>query len=50
MLSSGEGVEDITGGVNSVIMTHSVLNKDKLWEELLNVGSEPRKYNCMYSC
>ncbi|PVH99308.1 cysteine proteinase [Periconia macrospinosa] len=37
---SGEGVEDITGGVNTAIMTHSVLNKDKLWEELLNVNQD----------
>ena len=33
---SGEGVEDLTGGVNTVIRTNSVLRKDRLWRELEN--------------
>lgn len=31
---SGEGVEDMTGGVTSTIATKRVLSKDRLWKEL----------------
>ncbi|KAK3342141.1 hypothetical protein B0T25DRAFT_466168 [Lasiosphaeria hispida] len=34
--SVGEGVEDLTGGVNSAIGLEDVLFKDHLWKELLN--------------
>ncbi|EJT71944.1 calpain-9 [Gaeumannomyces tritici R3-111a-1] len=33
---SGEGVEDMTGGVTTTLVTNRVLNKDKLWRELVN--------------
>ncbi|KAL8365694.1 hypothetical protein RB595_004478 [Gaeumannomyces hyphopodioides] len=33
---SGEGVEDMTGGVTTTLVTNRVLNKDKLWRELAN--------------
>jgi len=32
----GEGVEDMTGGVNSEMVLEDVLFKDNLWKELLN--------------
>jgi hypothetical protein len=31
---SGEGVEDMTGGVTTTVCTNRVLKKDKLWKEL----------------
>jgi hypothetical protein len=37
--SVGEAVEDMTGGVNSVIVTDNILSKSRLWEEL-RCGSE----------
>ena len=33
---SGEGVEDMTGGVATTIATNRVLRKDALWRELVN--------------
>lgn len=33
---SGEGVEDMTGGVTTTINAKRALNKDKLWKELAN--------------
>lgn len=33
---SGEGVEDMTGGVTTTLVTSRVLNEDKLWRELVN--------------
>ncbi|EPE07696.1 calpain family cysteine protease [Ophiostoma piceae UAMH 11346] len=33
---SGEGVEDLTGGVSTTITTSRVLDKDRLWAELVN--------------
>ncbi|KAK3985790.1 cysteine proteinase [Cladorrhinum sp. PSN332] len=33
---SGEGVEDMTGGVTSTVASNRVLRKDKLWKELAN--------------
>ncbi|THC95425.1 hypothetical protein EYZ11_005112 [Aspergillus tanneri] len=33
---SGEAVEDMTGGVTTTIATNRVLNKNKLWKELVN--------------
>lgn len=35
---SGEGVEDLTGGVTSKVLTDRVLSKQRLWEELLQVN------------
>jgi hypothetical protein len=37
---SGEGVEDMTGGVTSVIAANRVLRKEKLWKELVNTDSD----------
>jgi len=37
---SGEGVEDLTGGVASVIQTNRILDKNLLWEELLEVNKK----------
>ena len=36
----GEGVEDMTGGVTTTIDTNKILDKDVLWEELLNVNKD----------
>ncbi|KLU81664.1 calpain-9 [Magnaporthiopsis poae ATCC 64411] len=33
---SGEGVEDMTGGVTTTLVTNRVLYEDKLWRELVN--------------
>ena len=33
---SGEAVEDLTGGVTSTIVTNRVLDKDRLWREMIN--------------
>jgi hypothetical protein len=38
--NSGEAVEDMTGGVATVLFTNRILSKDKLWQELLNVNKE----------
>ncbi|KAF2713281.1 cysteine proteinase [Pleomassaria siparia CBS 279.74] len=35
---SGEGVEDLTGGVTSKVMTSRILSNDRLWNELLEVN------------
>ncbi|KAF1949734.1 cysteine proteinase [Byssothecium circinans] len=37
---SGEGVEDLTGGVNTVIKLNRVMSKEKLWQELLQVNKQ----------
>jgi hypothetical protein len=37
---SGEGVEDMTGGVTTTIRLNRVLSKDKLWKDLLNVKKD----------
>jgi hypothetical protein len=34
------GVEDMTGGVTSTIVSNRVLSKDKLWKELANSDGE----------
>jgi len=31
---SGEGIEDMTGGVSTTVISNRVLSKDKLWKEL----------------
>jgi hypothetical protein len=36
----GEGVEDLTGGIATYISSEDVLDKDKLWEELLQVNDK----------
>jgi len=35
-----EGIEDLTGGVASYIRSENVLDKDKLWEELMQVNDK----------
>ncbi|PSN71339.1 cysteine proteinase [Corynespora cassiicola Philippines] len=35
---SGEGIEDLTGGVTTMIWTNRILSKDRLWKELLEVN------------
>ncbi|KAH0553461.1 hypothetical protein GP486_006468 [Trichoglossum hirsutum] len=37
---SGEAVEDMTGGVTTNLLTNKVLDKDKLWQELLGANKE----------
>lgn len=37
---SGEAVEDLTGGVTTKILTDRILRKDRLWEELKQVGKK----------
>ncbi|KAG9195132.1 hypothetical protein G6011_00252 [Alternaria panax] len=37
---SGEAVEDLTGGVTTKILTDRVLDKQRLWEELLQAGKK----------
>lgn len=37
---SGEGIEDLTGGVNVSIDTEDILDKDVLWHELKQVNKE----------
>ncbi|CAN9175119.1 unnamed protein product [Alternaria alternata] len=37
---SGEAVEDLTGGVTTKIPTDRVLDKQRLWEELLQAGKK----------
>ncbi|KAH8883681.1 cysteine proteinase [Thozetella sp. PMI_491] len=38
--SSGEAVEDMTGGVTTMMETNRVLRKDRLWKELVNSDGE----------
>ncbi|PVH92365.1 cysteine proteinase [Periconia macrospinosa] len=37
---SGEGVEDLTGGVTTTVLTNRILSKERLWKELLRVNQE----------
>lgn len=37
---AGEGIEDLTGGVSTFIESEQVLDKDKLWSELMQVNKE----------
>lgn len=37
---AGEGIEDLTGGISTIITSESVLDKDKLWSELLQANQE----------
>jgi hypothetical protein len=36
----GEGVEDLTGGVSTIIAGQSVLYKDRLWNEMLQTDKD----------
>jgi hypothetical protein len=36
----GEGIEDLTGGISTYIVSEDVLDKDKLWEELKQVNDK----------
>ncbi|VUC25931.1 unnamed protein product [Clonostachys rosea] len=40
----GAGVEDMTGGVSSVLLTSRVLRKEKLWHELRQVGQDDGQF------
>ncbi|CAI6091084.1 unnamed protein product [Clonostachys chloroleuca] len=40
----GAGVEDMTGGVSSVVLTSRVLRKDKLWHELRQVDQDDGQF------
>jgi hypothetical protein len=35
---AGEGVEDLTGGVTTKVLTNRILSKERLWKELLEVN------------
>ncbi|KAI9655670.1 MAG: hypothetical protein M1831_004822 [Alyxoria varia] len=37
---SGEGIEDLTGGVNNFLEPEDILNKDRFWKELLQVNEK----------
>ncbi|KAF2122378.1 hypothetical protein BDV96DRAFT_482899 [Lophiotrema nucula] len=37
---SGEGVEDLTAGVTSKVLTNRILSKERLWQELLEVNKQ----------
>jgi hypothetical protein len=37
---AGEAVEDLTGGVTTIIETNKILRKDRLWKEMLNENKE----------
>lgn len=37
---AGEGIEDLTGGIATYIVSEDVLDKDKLWSELLEVNDK----------
>ena len=37
---TGEGVEDLTGGVNSTLRSEDILDRDTLWAELQQVNKE----------
>jgi hypothetical protein len=37
---SGEGVEDLTGGVTTKLVTNRILSKERLWKELLEVNKQ----------
>jgi hypothetical protein len=38
--TSGEAVEDLTGGVTTTLKTNKILRKKVLWEELMNANKE----------
>jgi hypothetical protein len=37
---AGEAVEDMTGGVTTIIETNKILRKERLWKEMLNENKE----------
>ncbi|KAF2098264.1 cysteine proteinase, partial [Rhizodiscina lignyota] len=37
---AGEGIEDLTGGASTYITSETVLDKDKLWSELMQVNKD----------
>ncbi|KAF2127810.1 cysteine proteinase [Dothidotthia symphoricarpi CBS 119687] len=37
---SGEAIEDLTGGVTTMILTDSILSKERLWKELVQVNKQ----------
>ncbi|CAH0056107.1 unnamed protein product [Clonostachys solani] len=40
----GGGVEDMTGGVSSMVLTTSILRKEKLWRELLQADQDDGEF------
>ncbi|RDI78654.1 Methylenetetrahydrofolate reductase 2 [Venturia inaequalis] len=42
---AGEGIEDLTGGIATYIVSEDVLDKDKLWSEMLEVN-----VNFLFGC
>ena len=40
----GDGMEDLTGGVNTALRLNRVLKKDKLWKELLQSSQEGSEF------
>lgn len=37
---SSEAIEDLTGGVTTELMSSSILDKEKFWQELMSVNNE----------
>jgi Calpain family cysteine protease len=37
---SAEALEDLTGGVSTVLLTNRILSRDKAWKELLNIDGD----------
>lgn len=37
---NSEGVEDLTGGISTTILTSDILSKDRFWQDLLKVNDE----------
>jgi hypothetical protein len=37
---SGEGVEDLTGGVTTKVLTNRILSKERLWNELMEMNNQ----------
>jgi hypothetical protein len=36
----GEGVEDLTGGITVMIQSNRIMDKERLWKELVNEGKQ----------
>lgn len=37
---TGEGIEDLTGGVTTELFTTDILDKERFWQELMRVNEE----------
>lgn len=42
--SVGAGLEDLTGGVTTIVAGNKVLRKDRLWRELVSSGGEDGEF------